>query len=711
MISTTQGQGSPQTRKQAVAEASSSRIVPKPVPQSQAQDPRTYQIEQLRRRYSPKESTAPDGVTSLLFRIKPSDPDFPFELAHLECDLRIPQAYPDLRPTLLVKNSDIPRGFGINIERGWDALIEAKPRATLLAHTRELDKNLERFLSEQKTETVKLTTFRDTRHLATQGSDLEEAKVQGPSKTKQMSKPAASKPAPALSPYVPEPSYTKEEIASAKDRRAAEVRQLEARMKRTQEYRRSPDGIVYTLPLEPQKRSELPPGLQSVRSLHLIIPLIYPLQNLRVQLNNVESEDAEPVEEIFCETAAGRRQLSLMSHLNYLAQNIHKMAKQAQAQAQAEAQAEAQAAKVEESNAVLQDQNEEEDADEVKPKFERSHIQVIPRPPEWGYAQGEDSSESSDPDEDDDNGALLEEELEQEQVPVPGETPERGTMISFPSIELHNIEILQVSILSLNVKCERCRTVNEVTGLKPDAEKISSCRKCATGFAVKFRATLVHEHSTRAGFLDLSGCKVADMLPSTFIPTCERCSTPSQGLVSVRGSAVTNVCRDCHGHFTFKIPEVKFLFITPGSRPPPAMGPRRKQEKLGLHAGEPLDGHGVCSHYRKSYRWFRFSCCNRVFPCDRCHDAECDHEHEWANRMICGWCSREQNYAVESCNFCGRSVIGKKGRGFWEGSRKDPRKFKRMGGTVRGKEAVKAKEIAKEKAEKMVKDQEKESKS
>ncbi|KAM5348781.1 hypothetical protein ACJ41O_008604 [Fusarium nematophilum] len=673
MISTKNQQGSPQTRKQAVAEASSSRIVSKPVPQSQAQDPRTYQIEQLRRRYSPKESVAPDGSTSLLFKIKPSDPDFPFELAHLECDVRVPQAYPDERPVLRVKNKDIPRGFGINIERGWDGLVEERPGATLLAHTRELDKNLERFLSEQKAETVKLVTFRDTRHLEAQESE--------PEPPAQPPKPAAvPAPAPPL-PYVPEPSYTREEIAAAKARRALEVRQLEARMKRTQEYRRSPDGIVYTLPLEPQRRSELPPGLQSVRSLHLIIPLIYPLQNLRIQLNNVEPEDAEPVEELFCEKAAVQQQMTLMSHLNYLAQNLHKLAKQAQAQAPKA-----------ETAAPGLDANEpkDESKDEAKPKPEEGHIQVIPRPPEWSYVYGEESEDSSDPDDAEDGGVALDQE---EQTPVPGETPERGTMLSFPSIELHNIEILQISILSISVKCERCKTVNEASGLKPDAEKTASCKKCASPFAVKFRATLVHEHSSRAGFLDLAGCKVADMLPSTFIPTCARCSTPGPGLVSVRGSAVTNVCRDCHGHFTFKIPEVKFLFITPGSLPPPATGPRRKQEKLGLHAGEPLPGRGTCSHYRKSYRWFRFSCCSRVHACDRCHDETEDHINEWANRMICGWCSREQNYAVEACGFCGRSVIGRKGKGFWEGgkgtrdqrkmSRKDPRKYKRIGGSAK----------------------------
>ena len=174
------------------------------------------------------------------------------------------------------------------------------------------------------------------------------------------------------------------------------------------------------------------------------------------------------------------------------------------------------------------------------------------------------------------------------------------------------------------------------------------------------------------------------------MPTCSKCSTPGPGLVSVRGETTTNVCRECHGKFTFKIPEVKFLAITPGTAAPPTTGPRRRQEKLGLHAGEPLPGRGACAHYRRSYRWFRFSCCGRVHPCDRCHDAGEDHPQEWANRMICGWCSREQNYAVEACGFCGRSVIGKKGRGFWEGgrgtrdrtlmSRKDKRKYRRVGG-------------------------------
>ena len=38
----------------------------------------------------------------------------------------------------------------------------------------------------------------------------------------------------------------------------------------------------------------------------------------------------------------------------------------------------------------------------------------------------------------------------------------------------------------------------------------------------------------------------------------------------------------------------------------------------------------------------RFPCCGKAFPCDVCHDSTEDHPMERANRMICGYCSKEQ---------------------------------------------------------------------
>ncbi|KAI5922777.1 hypothetical protein F4810DRAFT_671415 [Camillea tinctor] len=670
--------------RQAVTETPANRVVQKPVPSSQAQDPRRYQLDQLKRRYSPKLSTLQDGTTNVAFHLKPSDPDFPFELDYLDCELQVPASYPEKPASLRVKNKDIPRGFSVNIERGWERLVRENLGSTLLGLTNALDKNLEVFLSEKKAETVTLLSFKDTRHIDSQTTALGEPR---PAATPIIAKPEPAASSVPVRPYIPEESFSDEQITAAKARRAQEIRQLESRMGRLPQYQKSADGIVYTLPIEPRRRHDLPTEFKAIRSVQLIIPLLYPLQALRVLLNDVESKDAEDIEEIFATKASQQSQLTLTSHLNYLAQNIHVMVKQAQASRDKKATLER--PKVDDLETTTQKSEELPKATDDG----RNHVHFIPRPPEWSFGDEStnsgDSDESWDSDDDSDDGGVALDSY-QTDVSGPAQQVERGTAISFPSVELYGVELLQVSVLNIGAKCARCKTINDITGLKPGLEKTSSCRKCATEFTAKFRQEMVHESSVRAGFIDISGCTVADMLPSTFIPTCAKCSTPSQGLVSVRGEVITNVCRECHGKFTFKIPEVKFLAITQGGTLPPAAGPRRRQEKLGLHAGEPLPGRGACTHYRRSFRWFRFSCCSKVHPCDRCHDEAEDHLQEWANRMICGWCSREQNYAVEACAFCGRSVIGKKGKGFWEGgkgtrdrtkmSRKDKRKFRRVGG-------------------------------
>jgi len=687
MISTANTSGTPDGRRQVISEASSNRVVVKPVPDAQARDPRRYQLDQLKRRFSPQQTNLQNGAALLAFDLKPSDPDFPFDLDFLQCELQVPAAYPDagVTPTLKVKNKDIPRGFAVNIEQGWDRLARERGESTLLALTNALDKNLESFLSEKKQDTVKLMSFKDTRHLEAEATAL--GNQQPP--VRDIQEPAGPAP-PPIRRYIPEPSYSKDDIGAAKARRAQETKQLETRMSRLSMYQRSSDGVVYTLPLEPRRRAELPAGLQAIQSAQLIVPLLYPLQPLRVLLNDVESKNAEAVEELFAKRASQQIQMSLMSHINFLSQNIHLIAKQAQqqeAKERQEAAAAMSAEKAERSTTALADAPSEKSGDG------KSHIQVIPRPPEWILVEKADGTESSDDSWDeldsDEGGAAIGNGSQEPHI-MPIHQPERGTAISFPSIQLHGIELFQTALLSLSVKCERCRTINDVTGLRPGLEKSSSCKKCATPFTTTFRPEMVHQSSTRAGFIDVSGCTVADMLPSTFIPTCSTCSTASPGLVSVRGDVTNNVCRECHSKFSFKIPEVKFLAITHAAPLPPSTGPRRKLEKLGLHIGEELPDRGCCAHYKRSYRWFRFSCCSKVHPCDKCHDTTEDHINEWANRMICGWCSREQNYAVEACGFCGRSVIGKKGRGFWEGgkgtrdktrmSRKDPRKYKRVGG-------------------------------
>ncbi|KFX97761.1 hypothetical protein V490_02638, partial [Pseudogymnoascus sp. VKM F-3557] len=679
------------SRVQAVTKpVPSSRVVPKPIPQAQAQDPREFQLGQIRRRYKPRERKSEDGTTILEFDLKPSDPDFPFEMTALACLLVVPQGYPEESPSLRVRNSDIPRGYTINVERGFDGLVEARTKSmTLLALMGALDKNLEAFLSEKKADTIKLVANADKRHLENLPVRAVNPEVlSSTSKGKATQAPksvAAPRPTPRPAPVY----YSKQQKEDAQAKRASETRQLESRLGRLPLYKRSGDGIAYTLPIEPRKRGELPVALRSIKTIVLFVPILYPLQNCRITLEGVKPEDAKATEAGFEERAKKEKESTLMGHVNYMAQNMHVLAKTPLK------------AEVVEQPVVQEPEPVEEVEAEGAPKVagvadeERSHIFHIPRPPEWAV-ESEGESEESDGsgysyNSEDFEGGFTDEEGEGAQDALqPLDTTERGTALSFPFIELYGIELLETTVLNLTIKCERCRDTTDITGLRNGVKKTESCRKCATVLGVTFRRDLIHTNAIRAGFLDLEGCVPVDMLPSTFLPTCSTCSEPfpAPGIVAHAANTITINCRHCHASMTLKLTAPKFLRITSAAMP--ASGPRRKRDMLHLHPGEALPLNGRCTHYAKSYRWFRFSCCNKVYACDRCHDEKEEHPNEQAERMVCGWCSREQAFRKEDCRFCGRGLIRKRGGGFWEGgkgtrdkaamSRKDPRKYKRRGG-------------------------------
>lgn len=112
----------------------------------------------------------------LSFILIPSDPDFPFELELLNFNLTIPGTYPKSSstvPSLLVLNTDIPRGYAVNIERLYAdiarlalgvninnpelALVNGKG---LLSQIQTLDKYLEIALKQEKKATMKFVSFK-----------------------------------------------------------------------------------------------------------------------------------------------------------------------------------------------------------------------------------------------------------------------------------------------------------------------------------------------------------------------------------------------------------------------------------------------------------------------------------------------------------------------------------------------------------------------
>ena len=481
-----------------------SRVVSRPVPKAQTEDPREFQIKQLKRRFSPTEKIENAG-TSYAFLMPPSDPDFPFEIVELECVLHVPTAYPkEARPSLNIKNKEMGRGYQINVERGFARLAENSPQSTLLGLMNSLDKRLESLLTEQKAETITIIPNNTT----VQGRSVRQA---------QPVKPARNIIEPQPQPTTtikPQKSFTPEQRRLASERREAETRQLEARIGRLPLFSKSSDGIAFLVPITPRKHEDLPVPLQAVNTIKLFVPLLYPLQLCRVEIQGVSREAAKNIERGFETKIKESPETTLMGHVNYLAQSMHLLATQP-----VEEPEPGRADVPDVDSLSVEEPASEKDVHPAKGDADdRSHIMFIPRPPEWAAQKEEEHStdsesygsyDSGDEDEED-GGAALDLVLESSTSAM---APERGISLSFPFLELYGIELLELLSLCITIKCERCKDTMDLSNLRNNASRSESCKKCAMPLNVGYRRELMHASSVRAGYLDLEGCTVLDMLP------------------------------------------------------------------------------------------------------------------------------------------------------------------------------------------------------
>lgn len=659
----------------------------KPVSALEQANPREFQISQVVKRFAPFRADLDYGTT-LKLTLRPTDPDFPFDLPNgLQCILSVPATYPHHgRPTLSVQNEDMPRGYQINVEKGF-ATLASQSNKSLLQLLNELDRHLERFLASEKAATVKFVS----------NARKEQPTLVPPAATVAADKFDYASLVPA------EFRYSPQELQRAKERRNTEVRQLEARLGRSPLFTRASDGIAYNIPVQAPNNVQVPISLRSLREAALIVPAVYPLEPCTIILRGVDGEEAENVEVAFEKRAVQYNSLPLMGHINYLVQNLARMAV-GTPRTKLSAVVSSESATELEPAASLSSPAEIGYRDPARP-----HVQYIQRPPEWHVPEHHKyDSDESETEESDDSDEQTDSDTETvaggAMLPVVDNTGvERGVRISFPELSLQGIELVHITSLSLAVKCDRCKQTVEISNIKPStstgatAVRSETCTKCTATFALCFRPELMHINSNKAGYIDVENASIVDMLPSTFQPTCAECSEPfpvPPGVRCTHKDSTLVVCRSCHAKMTIQISDVRFLRISSTSSLNPSRGgthQTRHKENLGITGGTPLPLNGRCSHYAKSYRWFRFSCCNRVYPCDRCHDAaEKEHANEHAERMICGWCSREQRYQPDQCRMCGRSVVRKSSKGgFWEGgkgtrerrlmNRNDRRKYKRVG--------------------------------
>lgn len=481
----------------------SSRVVQRPRPQSE--DPRTFQLGQIQRRFKP-EVSEDDEASTVVFKMAPSDPDFPYEIESLECSLVVPKTYPETgKPSLRILNKDIPRGFQINIERGYDLIRSAAPEATLLGLMNRLDRQLESILSGEIAETIKIVAHRGPRPDSV------------PAERKALSAaPAPAEPAPKP-PQPPLPTFSFQQRSDAQAKRQTNARQLEARFGRLQSFFKAADGFSYTLPLDSPKRAAWPIPLQSIRAFTLLLPELYPLEPSTILLNN-DSAEARNVEQAFKTRSAAGLDATLTQQVNYLTQHVKDLAIEETSsisETSVPSSSQGPTLPVAESSSYSPPQ-----AKPLADEDDRSHIKVIPRPPEWAAGGDQDGTDSDSEDYSYDSGDETEDSTHTDIETQPASAPaERGILLSFPHLELHGIELMEVTTLNITVKCERCKDISDIERLRNNTQSDASgmrehsCKKCANALAVGFRADLIHASSVRAGYLDLDGCTVIDMLP------------------------------------------------------------------------------------------------------------------------------------------------------------------------------------------------------
>jgi hypothetical protein len=363
-------------------------------------------------------------------------------------------------------------------------------------------------------------------------------------------------------------------------------------------------------------------------------------------------------------------------------------------------------------------------------KYEQQRSAAAAAAPAAPASESDSESESSGSD---GEGAETGEESESaEDGKIDLNPGHRGTALQMSELQMEGIGVLKPHILRVEATCVRCAAPVEAELVPGAAPFRQQCGTCYLRSQLRLRASLVHESSSTLGYVDCTNLRVLDLLLIDVHAVCVGCFASLAFRAVQRGRPYEGACHSCHQRLRFAFANATVENITPpvveldGAQGRGAAAKKRKQKKAaaaacgdgavdlepaarralrrelrhreGIRVGQPLPNFGACSHYKNSYRWFRFNCCGRAFPCDLCHDAGADHPAVWASRQICGACSREQSSANHDCT-CGNVFIAAT-TSYWQGgagqrdrkkmSRNDRRKFKGLEKTTSRKAAAKA---------------------
>ncbi|CAN7992702.1 unnamed protein product [Ixodes hexagonus] len=275
----------------------------------------------------------------------------------------------------------------------------------------------------------------------------------------------------------------------------------------------------------------------------------------------------------------------------------------------------------------------------------------------------------------------------------------RGTEVKFRRLELgESVATLECLKVALRIQCSRCRCNADLT-TPPRRRNVVTCGRCSQSGALTFRPNLMHAFNSVVGYLDLTDYQVVDLVLSgcIFAVECFGCNRRISTDGIHYGQRRSIWCQFCNAKMVVLMESIKFQQLQPAKAAGNFTVKMSKAVKNvkdpAIQEGKPLPAGGICKHYKKSFRWLRFPCCGKAYPCDKCHEEqEGSHEMKFATRMICGHCAKEQPFAAEKpCVACG-SFMTKKPTAHWEGgrgcrdsikmSRDDNKKYSGIGKTI-----------------------------
>ena len=264
----------------------------------------------------------------------------------------------------------------------------------------------------------------------------------------------------------------------------------------------------------------------------------------------------------------------------------------------------------------------------------------------------------------------------------------QGTRVVVDGLQTKNVGYLFANKAVAQATCDKCGKVEDVELCKDEESSREWC-KCGLLHAFSFHPLLMHAGNAETlAAIQEQGVFIKDVLSFDLVAACLECGSqiPFEGVVRARPKQAN--CPVCNVRLHVLCDQFAVVNANEQKSKTEAVQYKtRTKRDPRIVPGKPLPENGACKHYRKSYRWLRFPCCNKAFACPVCHElgSSCA-EPRWATRQICGFCAHEQRFTADKpCAKCGKVIGVKKSSAFWEGgkgcrdqtkmSSKDSRKY------------------------------------